>query len=380
VLTNAITNPKVLVVIFVLLAVFVGVQSYLETAIHYNNYIIFRQSFFHLINNMDIYKYYPKESWDYYKYSPTFALFFSIFAILPDILGISLWNLANALVLLLAVYYLPQEKDGRTLLNKTQKGLVLIICLIELTTSIQNQQSNALMAGLIILAFGLLEKQKYLPATLCIVFSVFIKLFGIVGLVLFLFYPKKWKLALYTLGWTLILFALPLLVISFGQLKFLYSSWMFWLNYDKSISFGYSVMGILNTWFGMLNYKMLTVIIGAAVFLIPFIRVKEYKNYSFRMLALASVLIWIVIFNHKAESPTFIIAMAGVALWFIMSEKNALNSSLFVFAFVLTSLSPTDIFPRFIREEFINPYALKALPCILIWLKIVYEMIVLKKN
>jgi hypothetical protein len=366
-------NFKNITIIFILLAIIAGVQSYMQTAVHYNNYVIFRQSFFHLINGMDLYKYHLGEGWDYYKYSPTFALFFGLFAIFPDVVGISLWNIANVLVFVLAIYYLPQ-------LTNKKKSLILIICLIEMLTSIQSQQSNGMMAGLIILAFGLMERKKFIPAAFCIVFSAFIKINGVVGLALFLFYPEKWKNALYTLGWTLVLFALPLLAVSFAQLKFLYSSWIFWLNYDHSISFGYSILGILNTWFGMVNYKLIAVITGAIIFLIPFVRLKQYGNYTFRMLALTSVLMWMVLFNHKGESPSYIIPIAGVAIWFIISEKTILNICLLVFAFILTCLSPTDLFPRYIHDNYVHTYSLMALPCALIWFKIVYEMIVLKKD
>jgi len=117
---------------------------------------------------------------------------------------------------------------------------------------------------------------------------------------------------------------------------------------------------------------------GALIFMIPLIRFKLYKNVNFRLLALSSVLLWIVIFNHKSESPTFIIAMMGVALWFMSQKKSTLNIVLFISAFVLTSLSPTDIFPRYVRHEIIVPYVLKALPCILIWLKLIYDMMILQ--
>lgn len=86
---------------------------------------------------------------------------------------------------------------------------------------------------------------------------------------------------------------------------------------------------------------------------------------------------WVVIFNHKAESPTYIIAMTGIAIWFVMSEKNKLNLILFASALILTSISSTDIFPRYLRNEFIRPYTIKALSCILIWLKIIYDLFVL---
>ena len=149
---------------------------------------------------------------------------------------------------------------------------------------------------------------------------------------------------------------------------------------DHSLSHGISIMGWLKTWFGINTNKNILVLAGLFSLLIPFIRLSEYKNYNFRLLALSSVLLWIVIFNHKAESATFIIAMSGVSLWFINAKKNILNITLFICAFTLTSLSPTDIFPKFLQNEFIIPFTLKAFPCILIWLKINYDMLVVKRN
>lgn len=338
----------------------------------YNNYTIFERSFHHLIEDKDLYILYPEEHWDLYKYSPSFAALFGVFALLPDSIGLVFWNLINALVLLASIYYLPK-------ITQYQKGLIAIIFLIELLTSMQNEQSNALIAGLIVLSFGLLEKGKYLIATLCIVLSVYIKPFGIVAFSLFLFYPQKWKLAAYTLLWTSIIALTPLLFISQDQYGFLLNSWTNMLANDHSASYGYSVMGILHSWLGIAFDKLYVVILAAIIFLIPLIKLNEYKNYPFRLITLASILIWIVIFNHKAESPTFIIAMTGVAIWFVLSKKNILNIALFIFAFILTSLSPTDLFPAGLRNEYVNPYMLKALPCILIWFNIIYNMLFSKR-
>jgi hypothetical protein len=52
---------------------------------------------------------------------------------------------------------------------------------------------------------------------------------------------------------------------------------------------------------------------------------------------------------------------------------------LFILAILLTSLGSTDIFPHDFRREVIRPLVLKAFPCILIWLKIILDMM-LKKN
>ncbi len=377
-----ISNRKVIVGIYVLFALassipaLKGTKTYVEGGAEYkryNNYTIFEKSFEHLTNNQDLYVLYPEEHWDLYKYTPTFSVFFGIFHAMPDWLGVSLWNLLNAFVLLFAVYFLPR-------LTNFQKGLVLLIVLLELTTSMQNHQSNALIAGLIILSYGLLERNKFFWAPLPIIFSVFIKLFGIVGFALFLFYPEKLKSFLYTALWTAALIVLPLFLIDTSQYAKLLSSFLSMLKNDHDSSYGISVMGWLNSWFSLEINKNLVVGIGAFFFLLPFYRLRLYKDFMFKNLALCSVLIWIVIFNHKAESPTFILAISGVALWFILSKKNTVNISLFIGAFIFTSISPTDLFPRSLRENFVNPYVLKAFPIILIWMKIIYDMLSLKAN
>ena len=92
---------------------------------------------------------------------------------------------------------------------------------------------------------------------------------------------------------------------------------------------------------------------------------------------LASVLIFTVIFSSGSESPTYIIAFTGVSIWFMVqaSPKSKGILFLFVFAFLLTSMSPSDLFPKIIRDTYIKPYSLKAFPCVLVWLIIIYQML-----
>jgi uncharacterized membrane protein YkvA (DUF1232 family) len=91
-------------------------------------------------------------------------------------------------------------------------------------------------------------------------------------------------------------------------------------------------------------------------------------------------LIWVVIFNHKAESPTFIVAISGVALWFFSQERKTENLVLIVIAFIFTILAPTDLFPRWVRIGILKPYVVKVVPCILIWIKITYDLLVYKQK
>ena len=290
------------------------------------------------------------------------------FAYLPDAAGLLLWNLLNTLILFYALWQLPLASDKAKLFAV---GFILI----ELITSLQNSQSNGLMAGLIISAFVFLESKKPAWASLCIVLTVFIKLFGAAAFALFIFYPGKLKALAYSLCWMVLFALLPLLVVTPSQLNFLYHEWFNLLNHDQNVSYGLSVAGWLHSWFHLHIPNSIMTACGAILLLLPLFKTSYYSDVKFRLLFLSSLLVWLVIFNHKAESPTFVIAMAGVAIWYFSQEKKIENTVLLVIAFVFTSLSQTDLFPREFREIFVAPYVLKAIPCILIWLKIVHNML-----
>ena len=382
-LNRIISNKKIIAVVFIILSVAVSSQLLLihgktfneegKKYTYYNNYQIFKYSFHYLVANKDLYKPYSEEHWDLFKYSSAFSLFFGVFAVFPDFIGLNLWNLLNALILLFSIYYLPNTSNRI-------KGLILLACLIELVTSMQNSQSNALIAGLLILAFGSLERGHHGVSALFIVFSAFIKLFGIFGFLLFLLYPGKWRSALYTAGWIILLGLIPLVVVGFHQLNFLYSSWMYLLINDHSSSYGLSLLGMLHSWVYAPIDKIAFLVMGMIILVLPFIRVALLRNYFFRLLILSSILIWVVIFNHRAESNTYIIAFAGISIWYFSMMRTPLNTVLFILAFICISLSPTDIIPRQVRLSFFEPYMLKVLPAVIIWLKITVDLILFKGN
>jgi hypothetical protein len=373
---NTLSKPNVVLGTYILITIVASIAEMAKGSrlvegnlyTHYNNYIIFKQSFFHLLRNQDLYVLYLNEQWDLYKYSPTFSLCMGILAYLPDFLGLILWNLINALTLFFAIRQLPIS-------NEKVKVSMLWFVLLETLTSIQNSQSNALMAGLIIFAFNFLERKNILLASLCIVLTVYIKIFGLVAFALFLLYPRKLAFIAYSAGWALVLGLLPLLVVSAEQLQFLYQSWAHMLAADHSASLGLSVMGWLDSWFHLSLSKNIVVLIGVLIFCLPLLQWKSYSDPLFRLLMLASVLLWIIIFNHKAESPTFVLAMSGVALWYFTQERRTENLVLLCLAFLFTSLSPTDLFPPYLRENLVVPYVLKAVPCILIWFRLIYDML-----
>lgn len=367
---NFFLNQTNLFIVYSAAAVLISLQQYYLPAkgnyTHYENYLIFKNSFFHLLQNQNLYANYPAETWDLYKYSPSFSFLFGPFTLLPDSLGLICWNLLNALVLFSGIISLP-------LTNRNKNLLVGWAIIIELITSLQNSQSNPLIAGLILLCNSWLEKRSYWKASLAVMLSFFIKIFGLAAGILFVFKSINSKSIFWILLFTLIIAALPLFVINWQQLAWQYQNWFEMLKNDHSASLGLSVIGFIQNWFGIHAPKNLIVISGTLLLSSPMIFFKHYQYTHFRLLMLASVLLWMVLFNHKAESPTFIIAVCGAAVWYISSHESKLHHFLFILLLIFTCLSSTDIFPPQIRKTYFIPYGIKVLPCILIWLKILYD-------
>lgn len=341
--------------------------------IDYNNFRIFKFSFYHLVQGKDIYQLFPDDHWDLYKYSPGFALCFGLLSWMPDTIGLLLWNLINSLCLYAGVRLLPGISDEK-------KSWILLFCLLEMLLSIQNTQSNGLMAGLTVLTFALAERRNYFLSTLCVVFSFYIKIYGAAAFVLYLFYPGKLRLAGWSLFWMLFFALLPLAVVDSHQLVLLYRSWLHLLLNDRSASTGLSVMGILVSWWHLDAAKNIVTAAGIVLFLLPLVYVRYYRDLHFRLLYLANLLIWMVIFNHKAESPTFVIVMAGIGIWYFSQQPDVLDKVLMILSFLLITMSVSDLVPAVVRNDFIRPYGIKAVMAIVIWCRILYEQMTFRER
>lgn len=313
-----------------------------------------------MLHNQNLYTAYPNEYGDLYKYSPTFALLMAPFAILPDWLGLTLWNALGAFVLFIGLRKLMAEQKHFNLL------LVFLIAELFLTTA--NSQSNALITGCILLAFHYLETGRSGIAAFFIMLTVFIKLFTLVVLILFLFYPSRIRNGLFVIISTLVLLVLPLIVISASSLYTQYHNWAELLERDHSISHGIGLLGFLNSLKLFPVSKSGVLVSGIMVVLFPLVRYKYWSNLFFKQNYLCLLLLWMVVFNHKAESPSYIIAMSGTALWAHFNGFSKPTILFLILAFVFTSLASTDLCPKTLRENFIEPYCIKSLfPSLLVF-------------
>ncbi|MGL5273359.1 MAG: glycosyltransferase family 87 protein [Phocaeicola sp.] len=341
-----------------------------------NNFQIFRQVYWHTIQQESLYSHYPDQYFDRNLYGPFFSLVIAPFAILPQYLGLICWLTGMSLLLYYAIKKLPLRKES----------LIFIywFCAHELLTALFMSQFNIVIAAIIIASFWAIEKEKDIWATLLILVGTFVKFYGIVGLAFFFFSKHKRRFIFSFIGWALLLFIAPMAISSPDYVVSQYQEWFLTLTAKGADNLfashqNISLLGMIRKITHSSSYSDLWIIApGLLLFALPYLRISQYKHIGFRYALLSSVLLFVVLFSTGSESSSYIIALLGVAIWYTSApwKRNRYDIALLVFAFLLTSMSPSDLFPAVIRKTYVQPYALKALPCVLIWLKLCFEIYV----
>ncbi|MNK77321.1 hypothetical protein D3C87_969160 [compost metagenome] len=369
-LISFLLKKECIIAIYLILAIIAGYKQYDHHA--YNNYLIFKYVYWHTSDLQNLYLNYPEYA-DSNHYGPVFSVLIAPFALLPDGIGTILWNIANVAILLWGIYSLP--------ISLKKRSVIAWICAHETLTALFSFQFNIALTGIILLSFSYLVKKKEIQSAFFIALGTLVKLYGIVGLAFFFFTKNKLKFIAAGVAAFALLFALPMLISSPAFIIQSYSDWYNSLAHKNDLNASLtsfqdiSLMGMARRITGDVTIPNMPFLLGGLIlFGLPYLRTAQFKHIGFRLMLLASTLIFTVIFSSGSESPTYIIAFAGVAIWFtIQKEKKGWITALFIFAFILTSLSPTDIFPRTVKE-FIRLYSLKALPCVIIWFTIIYQM------
>lgn len=351
----------------------------------HNNFDIFRYVFYHTWQETSLYAEATDGGyWDINHYGPFFSLIIAPFAVIPVQLGLIIWCTSLAVFLFWAVSRFCSAGGSNPLSTARQsKTLPFIIwfCAHELLTALFMQQFNVAIAGIILLSYYFMEKERDEYATLFIVIGALVKLYGIVGLAFFFFSRHKVRYVLSFAAWSILLFALPMLISSPEYQISQYQEWFTCLvekngENGDSIAQNISVLGMAHRISGLQFSDLWILLPALGIFGLPYLRFKQYASESFRQMILASVLMFVCLFSTGTESSGYIIALTGVAIWYccVPWQRSNWDVALIIFAFILTSLSPSDLFPRYIRQEFVQPYALKALPVFFVWLKLSYEL------
>lgn len=369
-----ILNPRYIFGVYLIIAVVTAISKFLRGPQAINNYLIFKNVFYNTLEQKNLYLQYPERYFDMNHYGVFFSLLIAPFAMMPDWLGISLWNIANTAIFLFAIYKLPFSDD--------KKALFALFCLQEYITAAISLQFNIALVGLLMLSAIYIYENKEVKSASAIVIGIFVKLYGIVGLSQFFFIKNKFKFILSGIIVAVICLLIPMI---YSTPQFVLQSYVDWShsliskNNDNQVLGNMqdiSLMGFVRRILGDASISNLSFLaFGLPLFALPYIRIKQYKNYAFQLMILASTLLFLVLFSSGSESPTYIIAVAGVMIWFFLQkERTPLVLGMLIFVIILTCFSPSDLFPKSVKVNYIIKYSLKAVPCIVVWFRIIYEL------
>ena len=346
-------------------AVFVTVQRGVLSPS--NNFKVFRAAAVNLLAHRDLYAAHPDQHFDFYKYSPTFALLFAPFAALPFALALLIWSLLNSLLLWYAV---------RRLLPERQATLALALVYLEVLFALQYTQSNGLVTALILFAFLALDEGRQLRAAGLVAVDAFIKIFPLGAAALAVFHPRRWRFALLLAAVAVVLALLPLVVIPPHELLAQYRSWWTIEMADASrVNRGDSVMQYLHRWLGVDWPNWPVQLAGTLLLLAPLaLERRRWSDRGFRLRFLCSLLVYLVLFNHQSERASFVIAYTGLALWYALSEPDPVRNAIALAAAAALVLQDVEILPWSVHDA-LGRYRVKGIPCLVAWVVMQAELL-----
>jgi hypothetical protein len=333
---------------------------------HPGNFLLFRCTFDRLIHDQNLYLNTPACSG--FLYSPAFAFLFAPFALLPPLLGLLCWNAINAAAPAFALSRLLDARRAR---------LVLVFIYLDVVRSLQNSQSNALIAGLLILTFLASERGNVVGAAMATGAGALIKIFPAAGGLFALLPPQplgeRARRILVFVAVGVVLALAPMLVSAPSVVAAQYRSWLTTTTVAGALR-GESLLGILATWFRYSGPNWPVQVAGLTALLLPVLLGRAAgASARVRRLFLSSLLVFVVIFNHQAESPSYVIATAGIGIW-AATEGGRWRVALALLSLLFVSLVATSLVPWRYRHDVLRAYSLQAVPCLLCWIGIQVDL------
>jgi len=358
-----------IVALYALTAAFVTWQElYID---HINNWRMARWSFYQLLAGGNLYAPQPAQFYDLYQYSPTFALLVAPFALPPMRLGLLLFNTVN----IAAFYYAV-----RRLLPGRQGLVALLILYFEVLRSSQNTEINTLIVGLMAMAFLWLESGRVTRASAAIAIGASIKIFPLAAGALALPHRWRWRFGVALAAALALAVLAPLLVTPAATLLQQYH-WWFALERHYSAALRIeSLMALLNLFVPGVWPNWPVQLAGTALLLLPYlVRRADWGDAGFRRSMLCLLLLYVILFNHQTESPTFIIAMTGVVVWYLTGPRRWYHHALMALSWVLVSLT-SEVLPASVLNVCCRPYHYKTIPILLVWLVMLWELLAPRRD
>jgi len=277
---------------------------------------------------------------DVFLYGPLFSILFTPFTIFPGWIGVIFWNIFTYSLYFFSVFTLP---DRFTFIHKR---FFFFFSSLLLFSTLLSVQFNPVVGALFLFSFTLLEKNKGFWAVLLILISGFTKVYGVFQIIMLMFYPGFRKNTLYVLLIGIVLFLLPVIQIPVNELLSYYHSWIVLITGHLEVFNRYSIYrpfvvfhDSIGSLTGFISLGVLSVIL-----ILTFLRLKNFKgSFSHRAMFLGVLMSFAILFSTGSERHTYVIAVAGYAIWYTCINPGRIDKILLWINLLLLGILPVDL-------------------------------------
>jgi hypothetical protein len=217
---------RVAITLWILLAGLFTIKTFVQGKEH-SVFPIFSAASRHWWTNMPLYGDYSHNGIDIFIYSPTFAIIFTPFALLPFWLGAILWNFISITLLVWAMHILVRRVFP-VCWSLNHEGIFLGLTLVGWIPSIWSAQSNALLFALVAFGVSAIINQHWWMSALFLALPVFIKVWPIALVLLLMVFWSKQLIVRFSL-FAVLLAIVPFLTRHFNTVINQYRSWFAYL-------------------------------------------------------------------------------------------------------------------------------------------------------
>jgi hypothetical protein len=300
--------------------------------------------------------YIARPALDYFKYSPLAALLFVPFRPLPTAFGIFLFVGGQCLL-----FYWGFIRWGRAAGYALSESPVLRLVALgsvafDLTVTIQNAQINAGIFALMLLGAAQQAESKPFRSGLLLSLATNLKLFPFtLGLCLLTRLDRRFWASF--LGGTLLWLLVPALVVGPGRNLELHRRWLELLQWDYGRGVPMLDIGsFLALHFGMdadLRTPM-ALLAGAALGAATFLAFRRREEALVHRFVLPLNALYVLLFSYLSESPTSVLATAGIFLIGAQAVeapgRARLWWALWALAIALVGFGYSDLLPFEVRS------------------------------
>jgi alpha-1,2-mannosyltransferase len=310
---------RLAIILWIVLAAAVCVKSIVQKGEH-SVYTVYAWGSRHWWADQPLHAQY-REVIDIYRYSPTFAIMFTPFSLLPDWLGAGLWGVLNIAVTLYALRLLVREILPGAWPPRREAWFLGLTALGSMS-GIWSGQINSLVLAMIIFAAVAIKYNRWWTASFLLALPVFIKIWPIAAVFLLMAcWPRQ-------LSWRFIIFFAALALLPFltrpfnvvieqyqewhtslitqeqGRWPGFRDAWTIWENIHQPVS--------------LIGYKVLQLASAAGVLLWCLYQRRRIASTGRLLIAIISIWVsWQLIFGPGSEQLTYGL-IAPSAAWAVL--------------------------------------------------------------